>query len=361
MLTMRLLAVALQLVASDAPLQAQAAALRFAPYFVFHPDERYAPLAIESLLAGATLVEGGSERPSPLPDSLVGREGHLRLAVAQRDAPAPGTAHLLPGRELPLYVAMQRGADGTFVDLHYILLFGHQGPQVVRFFTSVAEFVAAVPHYGEHQADLERLTVRVDVGLQRVLQVRFEAHGKATWFPATQVDFVAGAHPRVLCALNNHALINPALRRLAGKEKLQRLRRHKKTSVGAHPFYGLSRGRFGALGWGIDMVDLVDLQGPSWQASSLGALRGLGLDAQGSPLGPQRWAAFRGRLGETSSNSYRRVEALPSWPLDFRHLSWARFLAAAARRWGDARLLAPGRPPEGPARRPWVHACLPPD
>jgi hypothetical protein len=67
---------------------------------------------------------------------------------------------------------------------------------------------------GEHEGDIETVTVRVTPELESVLSVRYEAHGRSRRFGREQVAFVNDpvtgkpTHPIVHAALHSHATFN---------------------------------------------------------------------------------------------------------------------------------------------------------
>ena len=311
-----------------------AAALRFAPQVVLHSDETYLPTSMEDLLDGASFVDPTGRAVPTAAGALRASQGTLRLAERwARGTPWPALGRRI---EAPMYLAVQPAADGSWVDLHYILLFGHQGPQVVRFADRETPFFAAVAHYGEHRGDLERLSLRLDSRHRQVLQVQFEAHGQIRTYPPEQVHFVAGTHPLVHCALHSHALLNPS-------------RRQGQSS--------LSRHRVGHGSWRIDLVDLTDAQGPVWQPERAAQLRPLCRCASSGPCVAPAWASYGGSLGEPQVNLYSGLIELPSAPLQPRQRAWAKTLVAGARLWVGARTLGQSTPPGGPATRPWLASC----
>jgi hypothetical protein len=154
----------------------------YAPVVTFHPDERSLPCGIEDLLGAASLVDGSGTVISTAPTQELlaqydvdGSDVHLVL-----DTPVPG------GLSAPLYVVAQQppGLGPDVVDLTFVLLFGANGPQAAQVYPAVSdEITCLLPHFGEHQGDLETMTVRVSGGDgdRSVDWVRFEAHGNDTF------------------------------------------------------------------------------------------------------------------------------------------------------------------------------------
>ena len=324
---------------SHAQLEADAdmaAARTFAPVLLLYPQEPQPPRSIEALLQGASLVDGHrghSLVAAPGQADLLRHRGpqvHIRpSAQALAPQPVPAGAHL----DAPMYVAVQRPARGDFIDLTYVFLFAFQEAQVFRFVVAQRGFFASVPHFGEHEGDLESLTVRLSADRQRILRVRLEAHGLSTWWEPEHLTLEAGTHVLVRAAHHSHALYNHTGRPVRDLVVLQPLRR---------------------WGVGVEAVDLIAGDGARWSVDAPNQLRRIGLDAQGQPLGPELWAAFAGRLGEDRHNHRSDVQSVGDAPLSRIQRAIADRVAAAAVRLGYARPYLRGNSIRGPGARAWV-------
>jgi hypothetical protein len=319
------------LLISGLPIVDDAVIERFAPVVFLHPDESYFPLSIEGLIEGGTWEDEGRQEPHLQPDDLAHRAGWLRLGPQVYPGQRPGGSGQV---EAPMYVGVQQATDDRpWVELHYMALFAYQGPQILRFFGLGPPFSAAIPHFGEHMGDLERLSLRLDPSLQRVVRVEYSAHGHSRVYAADAVYWADGTHPVVHCALHSHGFYNSADPLLE-----QNLLQHH-AQLGA---------------WGLDLVDLTASTGASWAPSGPGALRRLALGARGEPVGAERWAAYRGRLGAPGTNAFSGLGELSSSALSAWQRTWGEQLIKTLLPWLDTERLGTSKPPMGPACRPWM-------
>lgn len=310
---------------------------RFAPTLLLHPDETFFPCSIEALLAGANLRTdaGLLVQAAPLQGDLLRHHGaHLRLQLAPH-AIAPRVQPALDG---PLYVSTQWAADGQFVDLTYYLLFAYQGAQPWRIGLLHRAFHAILPPFGEHEGDLESVTLRLDADLTRVLAVRLEAHCQSTWMRPTALAWEDTTHAKVRVALHTHALYSGA----------------DQPSRGVHLLRSFSR-----LGSGADAVDLTADDGPAWRLRRPEQLRRVGLDALHQPIGDQLWSAYAGKLGQPRHHILGEPQPVGKVPLSPLQRRLAHGLAGAAVRLGLTQAFAIGPPPVGLGARPRIYRDMP--
>jgi hypothetical protein len=280
---------------------------RFAPQLRLHPAEPYLPCSMDYLMQHSTLVDSRRRvvKASPQASDLYyHRDVHYALDIAEE---AFAGQPLVDGRvRAPMYAAVQVPADGRFVDVTYIFLFAYNGPQVARVSAPGLHYSCVVPHFAEHQGDLECITVRLTPDCKKLLALRYEQHGVSQWLAPDAVEFAAG-HPVVRCALHSHASYTGQGRVQAGHDAQGR----------AEGYYANARCR--ALGAGVEVVDVVSDNGPLWQpyaqdsaghTDQNGQLLLLDRQADGTPHAGQRWSAFAGRLGVERRNTLTPVRGI---------------------------------------------------
>ena len=277
---------------------------RVAPVLTFHPKERHFPCAIDALLAGACLLGADGQALKANPTSLdLGRHASAgnRLCLSDHHAaggPAPGNHEITA----PMYVAVQVPKNRAHVDIRYLFLFGYQGAQVVRLMVPGNDFNSFLPHFGEHQGDIESVCVRLTPDLQRITHVTFEQHGKPEMIPAQRVMLTDG-HPLVRCALEDHATYNAY-----GLEAEARIEHTEET-------------RQPIPGFGVAFIDLVSSNGALWAPHALEQKQAssfvfVGLDKCGQPINQQAWTGFAGTIGARRRNDFAGAQGIDK-PLSF--------------------------------------------
>ena len=315
----------------------------FAPVLLIHPGEHFLPTSIEYMLEGSDIIDTqGNVRvrhPTQL-DMWSFRDPQFRLNIHPDHfaGQSPGVGNRIVA---PMYVAIQVPADHSYVDLHYLFLYTYNGSQAVRVLVPFRDFNCSLDNLGEHQGDIESLTVRVSAEFDRIISVRFEAHGDSTYLAPQDVAFYAGSHPVVRAGYGSHGTFS--------HKGLRDEDWHKAKS-------------FAALGFGADFVDIVSVGGPRWQPFEIGdhgqtvangQLVFVGLDAQGVPRNDQLWAAFAGRLGGSQSNKYTGSQRIGSQALSQAQKNYANTIANLVLKAVDM-----GRDGDGPvglASRDFMH------
>jgi hypothetical protein len=280
---------------------------RFAPQVRLHPQEPYLPCSMDYLMQHSTLVDGRRQVVKASPqacDLYYHREGHYALDISVE---AFGGQPLQQNRvRAPMYTAVRVPADGTYVDVTYIFLFAYNGPQVARVSAPGLRYSCVVPHFAEHQGDLECITVRLTPDCKKLLALRYEQHGVSQWLAPDAVEFAAG-HPVVRCALHSHASYTGRGTVSAGCDAQGR----------AESYYPKASCK--ALGTGVELVDMVSDGGPQWQpyaqdsaghTTPNGQLLLLDRQADGTPHNGQMWSAFAGRLGVERRNTLTPVRGI---------------------------------------------------
>lgn len=266
---------------------------KWAPIVTFHFQERYLPSSIDHLLHNAALVdaEGHVLVQGPSQTDLQREPQPGNRVILHPDSYAGDALDAQHRVQAPMYVSAQVPEDASFVDLNYIFLSGFNGSQTARLNLFGVSTELTLPHFADHQGDIESISVRVTPDFQRVIFVRFEGHGHSHFTKPEDAQFI-GTHVAVLSALNSHANYNA--------KAYPRHHQHVEA-------------RISALGFGIDVLDITDATGPTWapfavdaqgQTHDVGALRFVGIDDHQQVLGDQTWAAFAGRIGDFWDNTF---------------------------------------------------------
>lgn len=308
-------------------------AQKFAPIVSFHEHERFFPCSIDWLLPHTTLLSKTDpslriERPSQSDlASHPQRESYLDI---HRDAYHGQPLH--NGRVVaPMYVAAQEWND--CIEITYVMLYANQGGQTCRSLLPELHFNAIVDDYGQHQGDLEWVSVLVTKDYKTALSVGYEAHGDIAYYPLANC-MPEGNHPRVRAALNGHACRNPA-----NKNPNDWDLTYEVPSV-------------------VATIDLITAAGPTWNPHTDPdhMLKIIGLDEQGTPISDQVWAKFAGRLGAHQENDFRAAYDVSGGPLPATEHAAALSIIALAKKLNKIpESIKSGEGPEGPGARDFVN------
>ncbi len=146
------------------------------------------------------------------------------------------------------------------------------------------DFYAITSNWGEHQGDIERVTVRIrpdGAGQYTLVNITYEAHGTPSTFTPGEVELVADTHPVAYIGLNQHPHHN------------------RKGETGESRL--LVPGQDFKI---CQILDVISDEGIHWQAwtGDEAQMKEIGL-RNGEPINEQRWAKFSGRLGLFSKAS----------------------------------------------------------
>lgn len=282
---------------------------KFAPEVQFHAAERFFPAGIDWILDRATQVDaaGHARTGGGSPQQRMADHPDDRLII---DSAAFGGMPPDNGfSPAPMYVAVQVPDHRRWVDLHYVMLFPFNGPQTYRFLSG-GGFNFFGRTIGEHQGDLEMVTVRVAADFSEVLSVRFENHGNSKHFFPAQVTFdqdATGTHPFVSSALHSHGTWNPSA---YGTEDWEST--NQNFLGGVIDLFGSDlpgRTESGAFDQFVGGPG-ADVRWRPWDANTGASLTLIGLDADGQPVNDQVWARFAGRIGAEQVNAVTDVFAI---------------------------------------------------
>lgn len=167
--------------AAAAPASDRALALAFRPHLLFDSAERWRPLDVDRFLA-----EPGHAvcPPAPAPCTPLASVAQLTPDADHLDLRGDGPRDE-PGTPSVVYAHVTRASRRIAIDYWWFLRFNDYA-------------------IDRHEGDWEGVTVIADRRGERVLDVRFSAHG-AAWRYAPGVPQLAGRRVRVYVALGSHA------------------------------------------------------------------------------------------------------------------------------------------------------------
>ena len=292
----------------------------YAPTVGLHYWEPYLPCSIDYILAHCSVVHGQpSDAVGHLSDGTVvlthptqqqlfqiatndpgGTNYYLSIeSSARTGGPPTNTAPPYDSSVLtnvPMYVSVQVPPDQSFVDLNFYFIYAYNGAQTIRGLEPSRHFNAQLPNLAEHEGDIEGVSVRISPDFQKIIFVRFEAHGDSSYYAPNDVLF-DGSHPRVSCALNSHSSYNPM-------------------GLNANDWIVLKD--IGGLSEGVDVIN----DGALWRPFLYTNLVVVGLDTNNQPINGQLWAAFAGRIGVHQLNSFQSADGVGGG-LDVDQQAWA--------------------------------------
>ena len=263
---------------------------KYAPAFVFHPQEKYYPTSIEHLLTDAVLnyfddsTKKWKKLANPTQQDLA--EHYQQTNFIEINESRYGG---LPLGEAPLYYSVQRFE--SFIEIHYLQLYAFKGSQAFKIMLNNGEELRFVGHnYGQHQGGLKRVTVRLvlidEMGCKyKIFQVGFEKDGLMYFDTFDNVKTVSGAdgsetHPVVHVGLSGHNCWNSVIRD-------QTVLRDGGPKCSAISCLG----------------DEKPLWKPYEQDDSLFKRVGFHKEKDGyKPIEPEIWVNYQGRIGKDSKN-----------------------------------------------------------
>lgn len=175
---------------------------KYVPIVYHHPDEKYFPCSIDWLIQNSRLddfVRGTTISPpthldlfnQAKSDNFAKRsDGDLVLSF---DSQVFKGEH--PMRNVPCYALYREKNNKIY--LTYIFVYAKNGEYDIL----------GLANAGQHPADLEHLTVELDLATQSLLRVMFSAHGTkdGRWVNASDIQFEDGKMVSYM-ALNGHGL-----------------------------------------------------------------------------------------------------------------------------------------------------------
>ncbi|KFF65522.1 hypothetical protein IW01_17905 [Pectobacterium brasiliense] len=177
----------------------------------------------------------------------------------------------------PIYYAITEDKD--ILEITFPILYAYQGGQACIADRKGSEFNCILHSYGEHQGDLERVSVRLakdHTSEYYISEVGYEAHGHLTWYKSG--EFLSeGTHPVVYVALNGHASYNG--------------------------LYHTDLITLDGMPWAVFIIDAINSKGVKWRPWLSNEFKQVGINKEKKPVSDQKWVLFDGRLGRYDTHS----------------------------------------------------------
>jgi len=231
--------------------------------------------------------------PSPM-DAYTRSSGDYYLELDNDNVSRRGFGPQNGQVRAPMYVSAQEFPDT--IGITYSFLYTFQGSQVLKIKTPLKSTEFILNNFGEHQGDIEHVTVHVTKDLQRIVKVWFSHHGDDSMYDVKDVMLEQGTHTMVKVGMNDHASWNP--------------KAYGGSDVTTYD-YGVKW-----LGTYLYALDIVinfndkNQHGAVWRAQP-DHLVFIGVDDKGLVMGDKPWVAFKGDLGpsyETKANSVTNID-----------------------------------------------------
>jgi hypothetical protein len=164
--------------------------LQFIPVFVFHTNESVLPTSIEHYISKCEMwppIANVTILSSEILHSLPNTQNHtLRLKKKYKQQPIKKT---------PIYVKVI--TTNHFIYITYVLFYSSQ-PSYFTFFA-----------VGDHDADIEHLTVKINKQEHNIHSIYYASHtsSEGLWVKPNNFDTI-NSHPVAYVALNGHGMYN---------------------------------------------------------------------------------------------------------------------------------------------------------
>ncbi|KAI9769924.1 MAG: hypothetical protein M1840_003633 [Geoglossum simile] len=189
-----------------------AAIQKFGPVINIHPNERYNFCSIDWYLKFCTLIDAktGAKTPNPTASQLPqGVTDANRYSFQVGDGAKPGD---LSTAKAYVRVFWEQGM--TVTDLQFWLFSAYNGPATAHVVglsldAPVHSGDPGLAPLGEHWADWEYVTLRIDNKSKTPIAICLSQHGTGHWTPQRDIQKTFkmdnGTHPIVYASLNGHA------------------------------------------------------------------------------------------------------------------------------------------------------------
>ncbi|AGH96667.1 Vps62-related protein [Pseudobdellovibrio exovorus] len=265
--------------------QLEELAKKFSPAIYFHSLESFFPCSIEHLLKDGTLrrykddgktIDPSFERKNLKQEDLA-EYSHPNFFVDINSSQFPGMYDKATKTvKAPMYYVIRRFENA--IEIVYPLLYANQGGQTVIADRVLSSFHCILHSYGEHQGDLECVTVRLAPKNNDefyISEVMYEAHGNTEKYSSGEF-YCEGTHPVAYASLNGHGTYN-----------------------------GLAYNHYkdlGGMAGFVIVTDLLDNKGPKWRPWQSSEFKQLRLTDDMGPT-TEHWVKFKGRLGAQQKNT----------------------------------------------------------
>ncbi|KAI9861886.1 MAG: hypothetical protein M1813_004954 [Trichoglossum hirsutum] len=188
-----------------------AAIQKFGPIIKIHPNEIYKPCSVDWYLSHCTLVDArtGAKTAQPTASQLPqGVDGDRRYSFDVLPTAKPGD---LSTAKAYVHVFWEQGM--TVTDLQFWLFNAYNGPARAHvvglvFDKPVHNGDPDLEPLGEHWADWEYVTLRIDNKTKDLVGIGLSQHGTGHWFASADIPKTfkfQSTHALVYSSLNGHA------------------------------------------------------------------------------------------------------------------------------------------------------------
>ncbi|KAH0551500.1 hypothetical protein GP486_007285 [Trichoglossum hirsutum] len=189
----------------------EAAIQKFGPILKIHPNEIYKPCSIEWYLTHCTLIDAntGAKIAQPTANQLPqGPGGDKRYSFDVLPAAKPGN---LSTAKAYVHVFWEQGM--TVTDLQFWIFSAYNGPATAHvvglaFDKPVHNGDPDLAPLGEHWADWEYVTLRIDNKTKDLIGIGLSQHGTGHWSTSVEIPTTfkfQSTHAIVYASLNGHA------------------------------------------------------------------------------------------------------------------------------------------------------------
>jgi len=227
---------------SSLPLKLKKAAEKFSPIVYLHPDDEYRPWAVEEYLKHVKLClprSGGFSEINPVGDAvkLLNIKDERTFEESSGDYASGYYLTIMKSAEMsvkdvqkgnvdkaPYYVHIRRAPDRDDQwDIQYIFFYPYNGKlglqkKGIKDLANFIDNVVGSGLLGNHEADFEHITVRVNDAADTIEKIYFSAHyHEGAWYYRKEPGYTDGfmlesrqgenqaTHPIVFSAKNSHA------------------------------------------------------------------------------------------------------------------------------------------------------------
>jgi hypothetical protein len=186
---------------------------KVAPIVYLHPDELYLPSSFESYVKATTYVDPNGKNQGQLTPAIVktpphGKDGYLTYPWNDQSIRAGDVNSAV------CYTHVTARSDGLAgYDVQYWFFSPFNGPGIVGLSITTLgvdwDGTFEIAPLGEHEGDLEHVSVRVDASVN-IQSMYYSQHGGGTWYkqaskPGAHDGYtLEKGHPVVYSALNGH-------------------------------------------------------------------------------------------------------------------------------------------------------------
>lgn len=171
-----------------------------APILRFHPQEKYLPCSVEWYLARADLVKADGTRVQATVDNLpmTGTDDRAYQLVLRDVASRSGDLSTATA-----YVRAKPASVKGFTDVTFWFFYAYNGPGTAHVFPGIGD--VSLDPFGEHNADWETITLRVDDHTKTPKRVYLSQHDSGEWVDDLSLFTRQNGRIVIYPSLNGHA------------------------------------------------------------------------------------------------------------------------------------------------------------